>query len=1168
MYKFKIYIILILIIILYFLYKYNKDHFKLANENIFIDYQTGTNEPSLTQNYLILIEYRNDCGKSREFMYGCCDHDISRGFKQTDTFKTKSDDNNHPILQGKKYKNLMEEYEKNIIGAHDESNLYLGPLGFPSSSPTGSSDVSESTSTTSTTSTDTDSPTGSPTDFTEETEENIELIKLEANNIDLSDKQDVCLDYTNFIDSNLNNLCRIKNGMTNFNILKKFLNKNTYFEDSNFQVKFMSSSKKVPILKLFEIKTDDKGQKQLKYPPNIYRGDLNNICNLLSWIYKAVKNKKYTDNNFKDINNSIKCIPGKINIVSKNYKEKKEEIEITRKYTDNFIESRPKIIVSNLLTNDELTYNLIIFKNKDLDEYYDKERKLVYWILWGINIKDDLLKDDNGNIINNSFTINELNQDEEESSHLITNKDTYVLYPYMLFKNDDLQLDNQEISNFITENLPGSSTQIKKIERNKINNIDLNVNIEITIDLLSRIQYQKLINIYNKYYNISTNLFYKKLFREIDIIKTNNNSIYEEYKINEKIHYNIKNENDKKRLDKYYEKDKNDRSLLCRMFIYPFQYLDIKKNIINETKFMDDGYYEIILLYSDLNEKSIKIKDGSKVYYLSDYNNILYLPGKKTKGSKLNLTFDKNCGIILRKSKYIIEEFDDSMYQKELSNIMNYDIVNYVNITNIEDTSFSKFRNVYKFSDSYILEVFNTYGNRLNRNIITKPIDNYFSRDTNSNAVIIFYDDERNEYELQIENEILIKDLYDKYPELRHYSIVNNYLYYSNEVEDLVNDSNNTLIKLKNLVDSDIKNNKKVNNKSLNFKKNGIKYRLNKDEIENLKKARINSIDINNYYDIYKNCPTIELELFKYGNNNQGEKTKIFRNDQLLKKISDDNQRGVLKVYLVSNEGSVKEDIKEENLIYCKWDIDLYNINKDEKLIINTDNCTNTLYNLDILGKKYKNIYLLFKFDIYKKQNLDFNRDKLEPYIKKLKDNTELNYDYISVINELLNQIATKTYKTSCTTNNKYSELLLLMQKKIIEKKQFDVKLEETDYIMNDKILYLLDKIVNKKNIIEYTNFSSYGNIQLKQNECRLTYKIKSYEKRYYLQNYIIDDKTYKNSFKERNANSINQMKVNFRTSTGSKRKNNNNNNKSDTKTIDEIINEYKTNIFDIFSGN
>ena len=95
MYKFKIYIILILIIILFFLYIYNKEYFTLENDKIFVN----DDENILTEDYLIVIEYNNNCSISKEFMYGCCDIDATNGegVKVTDTFKSYADSNKNPL---------------------------------------------------------------------------------------------------------------------------------------------------------------------------------------------------------------------------------------------------------------------------------------------------------------------------------------------------------------------------------------------------------------------------------------------------------------------------------------------------------------------------------------------------------------------------------------------------------------------------------------------------------------------------------------------------------------------------------------------------------------------------------------------------------------------------------------------------------------------------------------------------------------------------------------------------------------------------------------------------------------------------------------------------------------------------------------------------------------
>ena len=66
---------------------------------------------------------------------------------------------------------------------------------------------------------------------------------------------------------------------------------------------------------------------------------------------------------------NIECIPGNIYIVSQNENEKNDLIE-NSKINGNFIDSRPKLILSDLLYHNDYKYTLILIEHKYLQENY------------------------------------------------------------------------------------------------------------------------------------------------------------------------------------------------------------------------------------------------------------------------------------------------------------------------------------------------------------------------------------------------------------------------------------------------------------------------------------------------------------------------------------------------------------------------------------------------------------------------------------------------------------------------------------------------------------------------------------------------------------------------------------------------------------------------------
>ena len=855
------------------------------------------------------------------------------------------------------------------------------------------------------------------------------------------------------------------------------------------------------------------------------------------------------------------CIPGNIYIVSQNENEKNDLIE-NSKINGNFIDSRPKLILSDLLYHNDYRYTLILIEHKYLQENYGlpEDNNLLYWAFWGVDLKDDKMVDDNNKNIVNGYIINELFKGDNDISRVIHHKDNYEIYPYLLFNNNDLQLDNiglvtdykdkKEIQHApcptqtvitqkeITEPCPSPAdccpsdsspcftpavetiiecdpikiNMIKDTEsyinllRNNFNGVNKNVDIRLKLHLLKEEQYNYLTNIYKDYYrNKHYSLFYNKFFNYLGEIKDDNDNDYQEKTKEENIKYNISNENDIKRLEKYNNLQDDEKQLLFRLYTYPHQYISLECNTSHNIKIIDEGYYELVLLNEECSyinnspcpssspcssdETAHIITYKGKEYYLNDDNNILYLHGKFRLNSNLQLECNKTSSYVLRKSKYIIKYINLNNTIK-LSKTTSYDIVIYKDTNTKDNYNESKNRYTYKVDDKNIIVIRKKDKKDINLNPIEKKV-----LLTKKSYYIIFHTDEESEINYKVKNTDTFITLYNNKPEFRHKLIKDNYLYSSPSPSEstLIKKDTNTLIEL---------NTKKgfIKSKTITFKTSGPEYRLSKDDINNLGKRRINNVKIENYYDINKIVPTLRVELYKLLENvdtTGNEKlSPLKRNDEILKTIHSNENKGVIKIYLGTN----REDIKDENLLYVKWDIDLYEHNNITNYIeINDTNDKNTIYNLNILGKKYENIYLIMTFSVYKKYNLtEEDSNNILKFLNKDRDN---NIKYIEkiesvIVSPTISACPVDSVMEKCSYNNILNEF---------SKIKDDIKIESKNKL-NDNLLYVINKHIKKENIIEYSNYSSYGPLQLKQNECRLTYNN-------YKRNYKREDKFDKYNF-------------------------------------------------------
>ena len=1149
MYNFKIILIILLILLLIYIYIFKKKEFFLPANNILIN-DTRQGKSSQNNEIIIRIAYRNNCNITKKFMYGCCEKNLSEYEIEYDAepksflkYFTKPT-NTNAISEKHKF------YDKNKLD--EGNNVFITRLKKKN----GINDEVKST-----------------------------IKPIDANKIQNS----FCADVKDFYDENNNYICKIENDIPIFKLLTLYLsNINDQNKGVHFHFEFIEAPLNVTVPNLSIFKTSlNQSKIDIDLDSRInYYGNINNLCNLIYFInetlviyenealenknpigkldlsklnkiildyYKKSNNNKRTEiilkgktedklkiysNEFIKYFNKFKCIPGELFVHSKTKSILNNEIEL-RKFNDSFITNRPKIIIENLLNTKDYIYTLLIIEHKYLKEHYrytsSAKDNVLYWIIWGNDISNTLSN-------NETLFLKGLEKDDDEKSELI--KTANKLYDYLIINENDLQLTNEYSL------LPGTN----KVELNKLGGLSKYIDLNFKFYLLNKLQNDTLTDIFKKF-NTNQSILYDKLLTQIDLFKNINTvdintKLYNEEKKELRLLYSIKKEQKLNidRYKKYY--DLKHKNLVFSLYSYPYRYYKLIRGN-NTINIPEDGYYELILIKPQTSLINLTIEKKKYLFGINSVNKI-YIPKFREKGNKIIINSDTDAEIIFRKSSYIIKKFIDKpdntgKFIFKITKPSQFDILIYFSSKDNKIVTMKGYdddkNKLYKLNDKHGLLIIR------NNNLKTTEFENlikYSDFDKNKMIIlsssIIFYKTDNSilNYDLTNSTNTFNKLNYIKNKRwyLLHKKIKTNLIYFNDKTQLYLDSDNNNLI---NLADNTNKT-KVIINKSIEFFNIGPDYIVSEDEIINLGKKRINKVEIDDYCVINRNLPTLRLELSEINTNNTFNTLK-FNNTKINKKY-----RGVIKIYKTDEI----KTINDKNLIYVQWDLKI--INNINYLLFDQDNGNNTIYNLDLDNIKYETINLVIKFEIYNPKSL------IETEKKNIYDKL-----YSKTYSEFKNYLNNLTI-TDSNKNTLYSNIL----NKYIITTSSSPAISENDGVMKKSIdnnfLMMLNSFINKDNIIEYTNYSSFGPLTMKQNITMITYKVNNgLNKCEFEEIELFDQNKYDKSFLvpdiTRGPITTNIQLAMEKTRIRQEKK------QKKEKTLQEVIDTYKKNIFH-FYGN